>query len=213
MIKVERSLLHVLVAIVLTGCSPAAEPAKSVAPQKVAPATLQGTESAIPSIADPPHHFTELLRLIRQRLDLMPGVAQAKWNRKLPITDEKREAALLADLQSKGVALGLPADFVREFFEAQISAAKQVQEELFAEWTARQQSQFPNAPDLQNEVRPRIDDLNQKLLTALHKCWAERSDGGWNDRLNQAIGSIFREAAWSSEVTDTALQPVRDIRG
>lgn len=141
----------------------------------------------------------------------MPGVAQAKWNRKLPITDARREATLLDDIQAKGVAAGLPADLVRQFFQAQITAAKLVQEQLFADWQARQQPPFSQAPDLEREVRPQIDELNRKLLAALSKCRIEWSDRVWQEMLDRARAAIFHPAEWSPEVVAAALQPLREV--
>src|SRR3954463_5097298 len=73
------------------GCSPPADSPSS--PPQRAPSEDQSDA-----------HHTELMGLIRQRLELMPGVAQAKWNRELPITDPKREAALLTRLTADGLA-------------------------------------------------------------------------------------------------------------
>lgn len=195
----------------MAGCSRATEPLAPAPTSIVSPAPGTDANSAKTIVSDRQKRLTELVSLIRQRLEVMPGVAQAKWNRKLQITDAKREAALLDDIQAKGVAAGLPADLVREFFQAQITAAKLVQEQRFADWQARQLPPFPQAPDLEQEVRPQIDELNRKLLAALGKCRIEQTDRDWPEMLDQTRAAIFQSSSLSRDVVDAALRPLREV--
>ncbi|MDB5340803.1 MAG: aroQ, partial [Planctomycetaceae bacterium] len=158
-------------------------------------------------------HLTELCELIAQRLDLMLGVAQAKWNRELPITDEKREQALLTKLAADGKELHLPAEFVTDFFRAQITAAKQVQEQSFQEWTAQQHPPFIDPPDLEKVVRPKIDEINRQLLVTLAKLWAERSEPDWAAAVDRATKAAFQSTAWkwNEDVIATATKPLRNV--
>lgn len=138
----------------------------------------------------------------------MPGVAQAKWNRRLPITDAKREKALLEKMVAEGVAAGLPAGFVSTFFEAQMTAAKLVQEQAFAEWTAQQHPPFSEAPDLERDIRPRIDDLNRQMIAALKKCWAQHGDKSWSSALDRARSAAFPARGPANEIVNAAIQPL-----
>ncbi len=193
-------LLLVPVVIGIGGCS---QPAAPVPPAP--PVTVARPRSS----AEP--HLTELCKLIAQRLGLMPGVAQAKWNRKLPITDEKREQALLAKLAADGESLNLPTEFVTDFFRAQITAAKLVQEEAFQKWTAEQRAPFPNPPDLEKDVRPKIDDINRQMLEELKRCWAERTDPEWATELNRATRAAFESTPWPRDVITAATKPLQEI--
>lgn len=190
-------------AIVSAGCSPAITPPTHTPRPPTQAKTSEHSETNLES----------LLRLIRQRLEIMPGVAQAKWNRKLPITDARRESALLDKMAAEGATLGLPEDVVRQFFQAQISAAKLVQEQLIQDWDARKQPSFAKALDLERDVRPQIDRLNQELLAALAKCQIEKSDEGWKNKLDQAKSAIFPDTEWSQGVVDKALLPLYEIAG
>jgi chorismate mutase-like protein len=202
--------------VACAGCNPVVQSnqqARPTAPSQAtsvnASADSASTKSTIPANQQ---HLTELLSLISDRLDLMPGVAQAKWNRKLAITDAKRETILLDGLQAKGTQRGLPADVVREFFLAQITAAKVIQEQHFADWTARQQPPFPQPPDLEREIRPKIDKLNEQMLDALTQIWQERSSltKGDIDRASSTVFERSRETPQhSKEVTQTALKFLR----
>lgn len=172
------------------------------------------TTTSIPTttkLGDRRQHLKDLLSLIRERLDLMPQVAQAKWNRKSPITDAKREASLLDDIQARGTARGLRADLVREFFQAQISASKLIQEHHIAEWTAREQPPFANPPDLDGEIRPKIDKLNEQLLEALGKHWAESPNANGQDDLDRVASAVFSTPQWPEAVVPTALEPLRHV--
>lgn len=189
-----------LVVAGIDGCS------RPVAPERPASPSVE----AVPR-SSVEHPLTEVYQLIARRLELMPGVAQAKWNRKLPITDEKREQALLTKLVAEGEALHLPADFVKDFFQAQITAAKLIQEQLFRDWTAQQHHPFETAPDLEKDVRPQIDEINRKMLESLAKCWERRATWDWSTASGSAQQASFRSKQWSEGVIETATKPLREI--
>ena len=201
----------VIVMIACAGCTPIAAPNQ---PNKQGPLPITSTGSADGSspiekkFAERSQHLKTLLSLIRERLELMPQVAQAKWNRKSPITDAKREATLLDDLEAKGVARGLRGDVVREFFRAQITAAKLIQKQHFADWAVSQQPPFTPPPDLERDIRPKIDKLNEQLLDALGQYLPERSNDGWKDELDRTAKTEFEKSPWSEEVVKTALGPL-----
>lgn len=183
--------------LLCSGCAPATEPPPRI-PTPVEVKSATAAEQCA----------TEICQLIAKRLELMPGVARAKWNRQLPITDEKREQALLRKLTADGAAGGLPADVVTEFFQAQITAAKLIQEHAFEEWKGTQQTQFENPPDLEQEVRPQIDQLNQLMLKALAKCQAQRPENAWNSAVEGAQKSVFSGTKWPKVVLETAVMPL-----
>jgi chorismate mutase len=107
-----------------------------------------------------------LVRLTRERLDLMTDVARAKWNGKRPIDDPQREQALLDDLAVRAFAAGVDPEPVRAFFRDHIEAAKILQRQRFDEWRAGGQKEFAAAPDLAADLRPRIDATTNQLLDA-----------------------------------------------
>lgn len=113
--------------------------------------------------------FDRLLRLMQQRLEVMHDVARYKWAKKAPIEDPEREAALLDDVASRAIELGLESEFVRSFFRGQIEAAKMVQRADFSRWEAAPRGPEGEVPDLTGVLRPRIDTLNRDLLAELAK--------------------------------------------
>jgi chorismate mutase-like protein len=112
---------------------------------------------------------TQLGMLIDARLALVMEVARSKWNSKSAIEDPPREQALLASLRQRAVPLGISEPLVEQFFGAQISAAKLLQEELFASWRAKNIGVLPGAQDLARDLRPQIDRVTTQMLVALQQ--------------------------------------------
>jgi chorismate mutase len=110
---------------------------------------------------------TELVMRMRQRLLVMHDVARWKWNTGQPVVDAEREKQFLDSLAGPAAAHGLDPASVREFFVAQIEAARMIQQADFQKWQAAKQGSFDYVPDLKTELRPRIDQLTPALLSAL----------------------------------------------
>lgn len=139
----------------------------------------------------------------------MPGVAQAKWNRKLPIIDADREAKSLAKLVAEGTAAGIGEDVVREFFQAQFTASKLIQQQLFAQWQREQQPPFSAAPDLDQTIRPQIDKINQQLLTGLRTLSDKQSMT--SEEFQRTRDHVFGMTSWTKDVIEAALQPLQRL--
>jgi chorismate mutase-like protein len=107
-----------------------------------------------------------LLALMKERLTLMHDVARFKWNAHQPIAAPERERQLLENVVRQGRSKGLEAKFVRSFFEAQIEAARSVEQADFDRWRANQVKPPPGTRSLA-QLRRRIDDLNRELLDVL----------------------------------------------
>jgi chorismate mutase len=120
-----------------------------------------------PAASAPDAGADRLVGLIRDRLALAPLVARAKWNAHLPVEDPAREASQLADLRARAVARGLPADWAERFFRAQFEAGRQIQAARIERWTAAGAPPFAGAPDLREEIRPKLDALNRAILDLL----------------------------------------------
>jgi chorismate mutase-like protein len=113
-----------------------------------------------------------MARLIDARLALVTEVARAKWNAQLPIEDLPREQALLASLRERAEKMGLTAETVNNFFKAQITAAKLLQNSLFDHWRAAGFSQFQGVADIAGDLRPQIDRVTSDMLQELSHWYA-----------------------------------------
>ena len=110
--------------------------------------------------------LTNLIALSSQRLALAEPVARWKWANHESITDEPREAALLARIDVRAKAAGIDPAFARDFFRDQIEASKDVQNALFNNW---RKSRPPEGtpPNLARDTRPQLDRVTNSLLSAL----------------------------------------------
>lgn len=107
-----------------------------------------------------------LVMLVVERLSWMDEVAEVKRAKAAPVADPAREEALLQAMEKQGKEAGLPPERVRQFFAGQILAAKAFQED----WLSRPKPaawQDRPLPDLTTEVRPRLDDIGQRMISAL----------------------------------------------
>jgi chorismate mutase len=144
----------------------------------------------------------ELLDVMRQRLLLMHEVARWKWNEGKPITDREREQQLLADIQRRAIEAGISGERIREFMAAQIEAGKLIQEADFADWKKQGQGKFVQTRDLHAELRPRIDELNDRLLALL------KTATDADDSRNIAIVEERARAVLVGEGIDDAVRAV-----
>jgi len=103
-----------------------------------------------------------LFQLIAQRLNVMAGVANYKWQRSLPIEDLAREVLVLDNAVAGAAQFGLQAQSSRAFFGVQIEAAKEIQRAWFLQW--QQRGAPPPGPDLNTEIRPRLIELGRQIL-------------------------------------------------
>ena len=149
------------------GTAPIARPGTALAGLLAVIVGLASLAGRPPEPPPPDPAAVELLGLVRQRLAVMPAVAEWKWTHGKPISDPGREAELVADLRARGERAGLDPAFAEAFFTAQFAAAKQIQGAAFRRWGAEGRGPFADAPDLATELRPRIDRLNARLIAAL----------------------------------------------
>ncbi|MGH8783075.1 chorismate mutase [Paraburkholderia sp.] len=110
--------------------------------------------------------LTNLIALASQRLALAEPVARWKWANHQPITDTPRETALLKVVEKRAVAANVDPAFAHAFFQDQIDASKDVQNDLFKTWQATRPPEGP-APDLASTTRPQLDALTVSLIAGL----------------------------------------------
>ncbi|MRW94599.1 gamma subclass chorismate mutase AroQ [Duganella sp. FT80W] len=116
---------------------------------------------------DFPWALEPLRQAIDQRLLLAEAVARAKWNVQAAIEDLPREELVIAAAVRQGAALGLPEQWIRAVFRAQIEASKTVQRALYARWQAEGAGHFSDAPDLAKTIRPELDRITTQLLRSM----------------------------------------------
>ncbi len=138
----------------------------------------------------------KLLDLMQRRMLLMHDVARWKWNESRPASDPKREQQLLDRLAAQASEHQLDAGFVREFFQAQMNAAKLIQQADFDKWQAADAGPFPDVPSLADKLRPAITELSEQLLRELAVTQRHRGSERLRSRLTgDGISDTVRAAA------------------
>lgn len=108
-----------------------------------------------------------LFKLIDQRLALMQEVAAYKWINSLSITASEREAVVIDNAVIDGLQFGLTKESSTAFFQAQIAAAKNIQQCWHQRWSTEGGPQ--KARDLNKSVRPALIRLGTDIVALLSK--------------------------------------------
>lgn len=188
-------LFTTLLAIALPGCLSAEAPS----------AVVDQQESAARLDAD----LERLLALVQNRLDLMHNVARWKWDHGQEIADPVREAALLNRTEQLAHELGLDAGLAGRFMSAQMDAGKLVQRADFGRWETQPPSPDDPFPDLQTELRPRIDEINREMLKILARLALRLNDEYVQQRLAQFASETESDAGFDTTVITAAVEPLR----
>jgi chorismate mutase len=174
--------------------------------------TLFTASLAQPNPPPPPTTASQpldsLLRLIAERLDIATAVAKSKWNSKRPIEDLQREAQLLQSIQNQAPQYSLHPTLAAAFFSAQINASKTVQKELHTRWTTENHPPFENPPSLQDDIRPKLDQLTPALLKALASSLPVLQNQNGRSLLYQRAKSLLPPGRYPTKALRQALQPL-----
>ena len=108
----------------------------------------------------------DLFGSIHERLTWMKGVAAWKHLNAVAVEDLEREAVVLKAAVDAAQELGLSGPSVAAFFQAQIDAAKAIQECWIEQWEADGNAP-EEAPDLVTEIRPELLRLGNQVLATL----------------------------------------------
>jgi cyclohexadienyl dehydratase len=142
-----------------------------------------------PRFTDPQQEANEVAALMAQRLELMQFVAAWKHARSIPITDAKREQAVLDATVERAAALGIEASSARSLFALQIELARDVQSRWIDEW--KQGTPQPAAlRDLDRDLRPALDELGSRLLLHLYLALPEFERSDFPARGQQLLGLL-----------------------
>ena len=111
-----------------------------------------------------PRELELLVATLKDRLEIADFVALTKWGSAMPIQDSDRESQVIASAQEAGAKLGINKDDIKELLAAQIEANKLVQYGLLADWFTAGAAPETLRPDLKGQIRPKLDDLQSRLL-------------------------------------------------
>jgi len=111
-----------------------------------------------------PDALQPLLATMNERLNISELVALTKWDSGKPVQDNAREAQVIANARKQATQHQLDPDDVADLIAAQIEASKLVQYGRIAQWQAAHKAPDTPRPDLINEIRSKLDKLQNLLL-------------------------------------------------
>ncbi|MFJ2682871.1 chorismate mutase [Pseudomonas sp. NPDC087342] len=114
--------------------------------------------------ASPPQALQPLLVTLNERLNIGDLVALTKWDSGKPIQDSPREAQVIANARQLATDRKLDPEDVGQLLAAQMEANKLVQYGLLAKWQTAGKAPDTPRPDLAKQIRPRLDELQNRLL-------------------------------------------------
>jgi chorismate mutase len=110
----------------------------------------------------------ELASLAERRLALSPDIAWYKHSNDAPVYDPVRETSVLQTVMAAGQQQGLNPDTVRRFFAAEMEASRRIQWEWIEGWRKNRIAPLDRpAQDLGAYVRPQIDEINARQISAM----------------------------------------------
>jgi len=150
-----------------------------------------GAQAGTPAPA--PASLLPLLVTINERLSIADLVALTKWDSGKPIQDTARESQVIDNARKMAVSRKLDPDEVAELTAAQIEANKLVQYGLLAQWRAADKAPDTPRPDLVNQIRPRLDELQNRLLQQYADFAPYRNDPNCPDWLGTERASLIKD--------------------
>lgn len=110
----------------------------------------------------------ELASLATKRLAMSPDIAWYKHSNEVPVYDPVRETSVLQTVMAAGQQQGLNPDTVRRFFAAEMEASRRIQWEWIEGWRKNRIAPLDRpAQDLGAYVRPQIDEINARQISAM----------------------------------------------
>ena len=150
-----------------------------------------GAQASTPSPA--PESLQPLLVTMNERLNIGDLVALAKWDSGKPIQDSAREAQVIANARKMAVKRKLDPEQVAELIAAQIEANKLVQYGLLANWRAAGKAPDTPRPDLAKQIRPQLDELQNRLLQHYAEFAPYRKDPNCPNWLGEARAGLIKD--------------------
>ncbi|KPG98228.1 chorismate mutase [Pseudomonas sp. RIT-PI-q] len=150
-----------------------------------------GAQASTPSPV--PDSLQPLLVTMNERLSIGDLVALTKWDSGKPIQDTAREAQVIANARKMAAERKLNPTDVAELIAAQIEANKLVQYGLLAQWKAAGKAPDTPRPDLTRQIRPRLDELQNRLLQQYAAFAPYRKDPNCADWLATARSDLIKD--------------------
>jgi chorismate mutase len=133
-------------------------------------------------------NLQSLVQSSARRLTLAEQVALAKWDSGTAVEDVPREALVIAGAVKMGESKGLDEASVANCFRAQIGANKLIQYSLLADWRRAGKAPIHEPINLNNTIRPELDQLQTTLNRELADTTAIRASKSCRPEVAEPVG-------------------------
>jgi chorismate mutase-like protein len=182
---------------------------------RVVACALTAAHLLLAGCAEPPirtqaeqHKLDELLGLVKARLEFAAQAAREAWLSRRPIDEPGSEEGVVDAAVNRAFEYTLPPELVREFFLAQIEAAKQVQSMLYAQWQAQADSRPKVSNASPDRLRPRVEPLSAPLLESLAQAYPVIRSPGGRQFLEQRTQAMLTDLPGGAKTAALAVAPL-----
>jgi chorismate mutase len=153
-----------------------------------------------------------LLRLIQERLDMAPAIAETRWKTMSRIEDSASEKTLLDAVKKQSAALRLDVDLALAFAQAQIDAGKIIQTERHKQWAA-EPGAAPRRQPVANPLRASTTEpeLGLPLLKAFRDALEVLRRQGARGLLDARAADLINVGGPDLLAAKAALKPLYEI--
>jgi chorismate mutase len=109
----------------------------------------------------------DLVDAAAYRLSLADQVALTKWDSKKAVEDPPRERIVIDNAMKQAASRGLSTVRIADVFADQIEANKLLQYQLLAQWERTGSAPTDHRPNLERDIRPKLDVLQSRLIDGL----------------------------------------------
>lgn len=208
--KYSKKLLLLQITLIIFGLLLTSKPSSAQSLKKSTQGYLESNKGAAARYEP---QIDKLLQLMRQRLLIQNDVARGKWNQDGSIEAPGREQDLLAQIRSTAPSYGLDADTAAIFFQWQIFAGKLVQIDDFHTWLKQGVQSFNNVPDLNQVLRPSLDELSPQLLDALKQLTPVLKCSKVQQLIQLRAQTILLGEGIDKVVRHVAIAPLIELKG
>jgi chorismate mutase len=154
----------------------------------------------------------QLLKLMQERLELAPAIAEMRWKTMSRIEDHGSERALLEAVRKQSAALRLDADLAVRFAQAQVEAGKIIQAERHKQWAA-EPARSPKRQQVDNPLRASTNEpeLGLPMLKAFRDALDVLRRRGARNLLDARAADLIRVGGSDLLAAQAAMKPLYEI--
>lgn len=149
-----------------------------------------------------------LLAAVAARLELAARLAEERWNARLDNDEPIRERESIDAAVAHSFTHSLAPEVVRDVFQAQLDAARMVQEALRTRWNAERKTPSAAAGSTGAAIWRELDRTAPQLLDALARAYPVLRREGGRELLEQRARTAFVALPGGTRAATAAVAPM-----